>query len=67
MHIWVSAAHRKQWLKHIERKESEWKQERQMLLDRVQAPSFAEYTSKVVREKKAEKKDEEEKQIEFVS
>lgn len=35
-------------------------------MDRIHAPSFAEYTNKVIREKKIEKK-EEEKQIEFIS
>lgn len=39
------------------------------LMDRIQAPSFAEYAGKVIREKVVEKKkkDDEEKQIEFVS
>ena len=39
------------------------------LMDRIQAPSFAEYAGKVIREKVVDqkKKDDEEKQIEFVS
>jgi hypothetical protein len=50
---------------HREDKEN-WIAERQTLLDRIQAPSFAEYTNKVIREKKIEKQ-EEEKPIEFIS
>lgn len=42
--------------------------ERQALLDRIQAPSFQEYTNKVVREKKAEQKTEEPQPIhDFIS
>lgn len=53
--------------KSFKHERAEWKHERQMLLDRIQAPSFAEYTSKVVKEKKAEKPEEEEKPTEFIS
>jgi type IV secretory pathway VirB4 component len=35
-----------------------WHKERQMLLDRIQAPTFTDYTNKVVREKKAEQPEE---------
>lgn len=40
--------------RHIEAEHKE----RRDLLDRIQAPTFAEYTSKVVKEKKAEQPDE---------
>jgi hypothetical protein len=46
----------------------EWQRERKDLMDRIQAPSFAEYANKVVREKKLEQpKEEEEKRPEFIS
>lgn len=52
----------------IARMEQDWAAERKDLLDRIQAPSFADYTNKVVREKKAEQKPEEKEQpIEFIS
>lgn len=44
-----------------------WTHERERLLDRIQAPSFAEYTNKVVREKKAEQPEEKQEPYEFVS
>lgn len=44
-----------------------WHKERQMLLDRIQAPSFAEYTAKVIKEKKAEQPEEPREPVEFVS
>jgi hypothetical protein len=44
-----------------------WNEERKDLLDRIQAPSFAAYTHKVVQEKKAEKHEDERDDIEFVS
>ena len=52
----------------FEQQRKEWSQERKDLLDRIQAPSFHDYTNKVVREMKA-KKDDEEKQepIQFVT
>lgn len=54
-------------IQQFNKERAEWKAERQMLLDRIQAPSFAEYTAKVVREKKLEKEEEKEQNIEFVS
>jgi hypothetical protein len=53
--------------KSFEKERSEWKQERQMLLDRIQAPTFAEYTSKVVKEIKAAKPEEEKDKQEYIS
>lgn len=44
-----------------------WQKERKDLIDRIQAPTFAEYTNKVVREKKAENPPEEAKAPEFIS
>lgn len=41
--------------------------ERKDLMDRIQAPTYAEYTAKVVREKKAEQPEEKREQIEFIS
>lgn len=52
--------------KEIQQERADWKQERQQLLDRIQAPTFAEYTNKVVREKKIDKSQEEEKPIDWV-
>lgn len=46
---------------------AEWQTERKDLLDRIQAPSFQEYTNKVIREKKLEKPEEQEEPIHFVS
>ena len=37
----------------------QWMDERKDLLDRIQAPTFAEYSNKVIREKKAEQPEEE--------
>jgi hypothetical protein len=51
----------------FERERDSWKQERQMLLDRIQAPSFAEYTSKVVKEIKAAKPEEEKDKQDYIS
>jgi len=48
-------------------KEQAWASERRDLLDRIQAPSFAEYSNKVIREKKAEKPEERPEPIEFIS
>lgn len=53
--------------KQHEQERKEWLIERKDLLDRIQAPSFLEYTNKVVREKKAEQPQEEEKPIQFVT
>jgi hypothetical protein len=44
-----------------------WIKERKDLMDRLQAPTFADYTNKVVREKKLEQPQEEEKPAEFIS
>jgi hypothetical protein len=54
-------------LRRFEEERSTWRDERQTLLDRIQAPSFAEYTNKVIREKKAEQPQEEVKPVEFIS
>lgn len=54
---------REQWM----HERMAWKDERQMLLDRIQAPSFAEYTAKVIKEKKAEQPEEPREPVEFVS
>lgn len=53
-------------IQQFSKERDEWKAERQMLLDRIQAPTFAEYTNKVVREKKAEQPQEEKLPVEFV-
>lgn len=45
---------------------NEWISERKELLDRIQAPTFAEFTSKVIREKKAEQPKEEEETYEYI-
>lgn len=37
----------------------EWQSERKDLLDRIQAPTFAEYSNKVIKEKKVDKTEEE--------
>lgn len=50
-----------------EQERNEWQTERKDLLDRIQAPTFAEYTNKVVRLKKAEQPQEEEQPIQFVT
>lgn len=44
-----------------QKEREQWRLERQQLFDRIQAPSFAEYTNKVIREKKLDKTEEEEK------
>jgi hypothetical protein len=44
-----------------------WQAERKDLLDRIQAPTFNEYASKVIREKKAEQPEEPQEEIEFIS
>lgn len=44
-----------------------WQKERKDLMDRIQAPTFAAYTGKVIAEKKAEQPPKEEDKIEFVS
>jgi hypothetical protein len=49
--------------RHIEAQHKE----RRDLLDRIQAPTFSEYTAKVVREKKAEQPEEVKPYDEFVS
>lgn len=40
--------------KEFQKERDSWLLERRDLMDRIQAPSFTEYTNKVVREKKAE-------------
>lgn len=54
---------RKEHHRHLE----EAAKERKDLLDRIQAPSYAEYTAKVVREKKAEQPEEKKEQVEYIS
>lgn len=49
--LWVITDHMKEKKFSIER--DRWESERKDLLDRIQAPTFAEYTNKVVKEKKA--------------
>lgn len=44
-----------------------WAAERKDLLDRIQAPTFAEYANKVTREKKQERPEEQIEQPDFVS
>lgn len=61
------AVTQKQWMAHLIHKEAEWQAERKDLLDRIQAPSFAEYTNKVIKEKKAEQPEEKQEPVEFVS
>lgn len=67
LHIIAAHVIKKQWIQHIESREVEWKKERKDLLDRIQAPTFQEYTNKVIREKKMEKPEEQEEPIHFVS
>ena len=50
-----------------EQERKEWLQERKDLLDRIQAPSFAEYANKVVRENKAELPQEEVEEEPYIS
>lgn len=45
----------------------QWCKERKDLMDRIQAPTFGAYTSKVIAEKKAEKPAEEQETVEFIS
>ncbi|WP_204787517.1 hypothetical protein [Paenibacillus oryzisoli] len=54
--MFAVSLHNKDKEMNIEREA--WKSERKDLLDRIQAPTFMEYTNKVVREKKAEQPDE---------
>ncbi|OAS19253.1 hypothetical protein A8708_26440 [Paenibacillus oryzisoli] len=54
--VFAVSLHNKDKEMNIEREA--WKSERKDLLDRIQAPTFMEYTNKVVREKKAEQPDE---------
>lgn len=65
--IVLIAIMQKQWMEHLMHKEAGWQAERKDLLDRIQAPSFAEYTNKIVREKKAEQPEEKVDPVEFVS
>jgi hypothetical protein len=68
LHCFVSWHHRNQWVEYIAQKERLWEAERKDLLDRIQAPSFAEYTNKVIKEKKLDKQDDEkEERVEFIS
>ena len=66
-HIWISTRHQVRQNSLFDRERESWKQERQMLLDRIQAPTFAEYTSKVVKEIKAAKPEEEKDKQECIS
>ena len=45
----------------------QWMDERKDLLDRIQAPTFAEYSSKVIREKKAEQQEEEKDKSPYIA
>lgn len=45
----------------------QWRAERRDLMDRIQAPSFQAYAGKVIAEKKAEQKEDEQERVEFVS
>jgi|GEM_PF-2456562 len=53
---------RKKELARLERLLEQSQAERKDLLDRIQAPTFAEYTNKVIKEKKLEQPPEEEEQ-----
>jgi len=67
LYMVVAIVHRHQWLKYITQKEAEWQAERKDLLDRIQATTFAEYTNKVISEKKAAQPEEKIEPVEFVS
>jgi len=62
LHLFALHAQRRQWNAYMERKEAEWNAERKDLLDRIQAPSFAEYTNKVIKEKRLEQPQEQEEE-----
>lgn len=51
----------------VKNEREKWAQERKDLMDRIQAPTFAEYANKVVREKKAEQPEDPAEQVEFIS
>lgn len=54
--------------KRFDREREDWQKERKDLLDRIQAPSFQDYANKVIREKKAEKQEEDKQEaIHFIS
>lgn len=63
----ISGLERKQLQQSFEQEREAWAKERKDLMDRIQAPTFNEYTSKVIREKKAEQPEEEQPEVEFVS
>ena len=52
--------------KNFNREREEWKAERQQLLDRIQANSFAEYKTAEVRVIKAQKDEKPEPQVQMV-
>lgn len=53
--------------KQFQAERDKWEKERKDLMDRIQAPSFNEYASKVIREKKAEQPEDPQPEIEFIS
>lgn len=55
LHIIAAYFIKKQWIQYIDEREKQWQTERQQLLDRIQAPSFAEYKQAEVKVIKAEK------------
>jgi hypothetical protein len=57
----------KRYQNHLQEVWEHHNKERRDLLDRIQAPTFAEYTNKVIKEKKAEQKEEEKDTINFIS
>lgn len=59
--LWVITDHVKE--KKFAAEREQWMSERKDLLDRIQAPSFAEYTNKVVKEKRLGQPQEEEEQV----
>ena len=62
LHLTVTHMQKRQWIAYTERKEAEWNAERRDLLDRIQAPTFAEYTNKVIKEKRLEQPQEQEEE-----
>lgn len=53
--------------KTMQEMREQWMDERKDLLDRIQAPTFAEYSSKVIREKKAEQQEEEKDKSPYIA
>lgn len=70
--IWALVVFGIMYFWHIDKEQmkderEKWRLERKDLLDRIQAPTYAEYTNKVVREKKAEQPEEPVEPIEYIS